>query len=330
MNDARADTSRPFWAVRAERGTAGALRLMLRLLGFFGRRASALLIHPIAAYFWLTDARARAASERYLARLVSTEAGRAALGHVPGRRDTYRHIYEFAVSIFDRLCVWADLGDVEISHRGADHFAHLPDAAPGEGGNSLGKRGAIIVGAHLGSFDMMRAASMSQAVRVHVAMYLENARTVNGFFEGLNPELELDLIPVRPGATGASLEIRAAVERGDFVAIMGDRAGLFGNAEYHAPFLGADAGFAGGPFEIAATIGCPVVMATTLRVGEGRYEVRSWPLYAGGRVARRDRKASVQAMIEDYARILEAATCEAPYQWFNFFDFWGAGAPDRS
>ena len=329
MNDARAETSRPFWAVRAERGTAGALRLMLRLLGLFGRRGSALLLHPIAAYFWLTDGRARAASARYFAQLTSTERGRAALGHAPGRRDTYRHIYEFSVSIFDRLCVWADLGDVEISHQGGAHFAHLPDAAPGAGGNALGKCGAIIVGAHLGSFDMMRAASMSQAVRVHVAMYLDNARTVNGFFEGLNPELQLDLIPVRPGATGASLEIRAAVARGDFVAIMGDRAGLFGAAEYEASFLGAVAGFAGGPFEIAATIGCPVVMATTLRVGEGRYEVRSWPLYGGGRVARRDRAAAVQAMIDEYARILEATALEAPYQWFNFFDFWSGGPPEE-
>ena len=316
------DPPRPFWAARAERGTAGALRLMLRLSAVFGRRGSALLLHPIALYFWVTDGRARRASAAYFARLVSTAEGRAALGHEPSWRDSYRHIHEFSISIFDRLFAWAGLGNLEVEHEGAAHFAHLPEAAPERGGNAFGKCGALIVTAHVGSFDMMRAASMNQEVPVHVVMYGDNARTINNFFEALNPDLELDLIHVRPGSTGAALEIRAAIERGDFVAIMGDRMGLDNAPRREAPFLGAPAPFGSGPFELAATIGCPVLMATALRTGNGHYRLRSWPIYPGGRVPRSDRSAVVHRMVEAYAAVLETAVLEAPYQWFNFFDFW--------
>ena len=63
-------------------------------------------------------------------------------------------------------------------------------------------------------------------------------------------------------------------------------------------------------------------MATALRIGGGRYRVRSWPIYPGGRVPRRERVAAVHRMIEAYAAVLETAVLEAPYQWFNFFVFW--------
>ncbi len=317
---------RPFWAVRAERGTAGALRFVLRLLGLLGRRGAAIVIHPVAFYFWVTDRSARRASADYLERLTSTERGRAALGRRPDWRDQYRHIHAFARAIFDRLCVWAGIGHLDVEHEGTAHFAHLPDATPEQGGNVLGKSGALIVTAHAGSFDMMRAASMGQQVPVHVVIYGANAQTINGFFEALNPELQLDLIHVRPGSTGAALEIRAAIRRGHFVAIMGDRTGLDSAGLRRAPFLGKPAPFSAGPFELAATIGCPVMMATTLRGEDGRYHVRSWPIHPGGRVPRGDRDRVVQQMIERYAEILESAVHEAPYQWFNFFDFWDDGS----
>lgn len=313
---------RPFWAEKAERGTAGALRFMLRVTHLFGRRVGALLLHPITIYFVLTDRGARRASADYFERLAATPDGLAALGRKPDWRDSYRHIHEFAISILDRMYVWAGLGDLQVEHEGVGHFAHLPDASPEEGGNAMGKGGALIVSAHVGSIDMMRAASMHQIVPIRVVMYGGNAQLINSFFQALNPELRLDLIHVRPGETGAALEIRAAIARGEFVGIMGDRAGLASTMPQEASFLGAPASFGGGPFELAAAIGCPVLMATTLRIGDGRYRARSWPIYAGGRVPRGERAAVVRKMVESYAAILEAAVLEAPHQWFNFFDFW--------
>jgi predicted LPLAT superfamily acyltransferase len=293
---------------------------MIGIVRWLGRPVARALLHPIAAYFLLTDPGWRRASRGYFARLVSSPEGRAALGHAPGWRDGYRQMYEFATSLFDRMCVWAgeDAG-FRFEHRAAEHFEHLPDAG---GANPLGKRGGLILGAHLGTFDVMRSLCLKAGVPVAVVLYGENAETINTFFAALDPAHGMHLIHVRPGAAPAALEIRSAVERGEFVAIMGDRPGLGSRATHAVPFLGAPARFSEGPLQLALLIGCPVLMATAVRIGDETYRVDSEPLYGGGFVPRAERQKLVHELIERYARYLERACLRTPHQWFNFFDFW--------
>lgn len=314
--------ARPRWAEKAERGSGAALRLLLRVIRALGPRTGRWVAHPVAAYFLLTDREARRASRAYFEHLASLPEGRLALGHAPGWRDGYRNLLEFCISVFDRVCVWAGQDDhLQLEHRGAGHFAHLPDAE-GERANRLGKRGAIIVGAHLGTFDMMRHICMDADVPVMPVVYGDNAETINRFFAGLNPDFPLDLIHIRPGERNASFEIRRAVESGAFVVIMGDRVPVAGEARQTLPFLGGRARFPEGPFALAALIGCPLMFAVATRVGEFSYRVESQPLYDGGRVPRAERAKAVEEMATRYAAALEAACLRAPHQWFNFFDFW--------
>jgi predicted LPLAT superfamily acyltransferase len=319
------DAARPRWAVKAERGSALALRMLIRVVRALGPRTSRLLVHPIAAYFLLTDREARRASRAYFARLASLPEGRAALGHEPGIGDIYRHLLEFSISIFDRICVWAgETHGFELVHRGTGHFAHLPDVS-GPEANALGKCGTLIASAHLGTFDMMRVVSLAEGVPVRAVMYSANAETINAFFSALNPGLGRELIHIRPGHVSATFEIRSAVEHGSFVVIMGDRVGIDGGATHTVRFLGAPARFPEGPFALAALMGCPLMVATSVRIGPFRYRVDSEPLYEGGRVPRRDRAKVVHEMIERYAAYLERACLAKPHQWFNFFDFWDPG-----
>jgi predicted LPLAT superfamily acyltransferase len=310
--------------VKAERGSALALRMLIRVVRALGPRTTRLLVHPIAAYFLLTDREARRSSLAYFERLTSLPGGRAALGHPPGIADVYRQLLEFSISIFDRMCVWAgETHGFELVHRGHGHFAHLPDVE-GPGANALGKCGTLIASAHLGTFDMMRAVSLAEGVPVRAVMYSANAETINAFFSALNPGLGADLIHIRPGDVGASFEIRRSVERGSFVVIMGDRVGIAGGT-HTVRFLGAPARFPEGPFALAALIGCPLMVATSVRTGPFSYRVDSEPIYEGGRVPRRERDKVVHEMIERYAACLEQACLRAPHQWFNFFDFWDPG-----
>lgn len=319
---APAPSERPAWAQQMERGSLAALGLGLGLVRRLGPRRMRWILHPIAVYFLLTDRRSRRASRSYFEHLVGVPGGREALGHAPRFRDSYRHLYEFATSLFDRVCVWGGLdSDFVFEHEGAGHFAHLPDAT-GERANALGKSGAIIVGAHLGTFDMMRSICNDADVPVCAVMYGGNAAQINAVFEKLDPGFDLRLIHVTPGGHGAALEIRAEIERGSFVAILADRVGIDGGASHTVPFLGAPARFPEGPFQLGALIGCPLMLATARRVGHAHYRVESEPLYAGGKVPRRDREKVVREMIEQYAHYLERICLASPYQWFNFFDFW--------
>jgi predicted LPLAT superfamily acyltransferase len=76
----------------------------------------------------------------------------------------------------------------------------------------------------------------------------------------------------------------------------------------------------------------PVIFMTGLYHGGARYELRFLPLadFSGATPASRD--ALIRAAIERYVEILESLCREAPYNWFNFFDFWAldAAAPAGS
>jgi predicted LPLAT superfamily acyltransferase len=43
---------------------------------------------------------------------------------------------------------------------------------------------------------------------------------------------------------------------------------------------------------------------------------------AGSRVERMEREAVLDGMIGRYAKRLESYARAAPYNWFNFYDFW--------
>ena len=55
----------------------------------------------------------------------------------------------------------------------------------------------------------------------------------------------------------------------------------------------------------------------------GRYRVFAEPLAESVKLPRRDRQPAVKELLEAYSSRLEYYCTLAPYQWFNFYDFWG-------
>ncbi|TPW17211.1 MAG: hypothetical protein FD130_745, partial [Halothiobacillaceae bacterium] len=129
----------PPWTAQPERGSLFLLRVMTWISLRLGRRVGRWVLHPITLYFLLFSGAARAASRDYLRRV---------LGRKPGWRDGYRHIFTFAATIHDRVYLINDrydLFDITI------HNEQIIHALLAEG------RGAFLVGAHLGSFEVIHA-----------------------------------------------------------------------------------------------------------------------------------------------------------------------------
>ena len=306
------------WAAAAERGSIGALRAMAWLYRRFGRSVSITILTPIAAYFLLRDGKSRRASLQYLRRLHAWPEGSRAFEREPGLLESLRHFREFAINIFDRLCVWTDAADRIEIRDDSEHVFRL----------ARERRGAILLGAHLGSFDMLRVLSERQKFKVNVLMFSRHVAQITSFFERLHPGAGLRVIQLDPGSIRSIFEIKACIDRGEFVGILGDRIGPGEHGRVGtASFLGRPARFPLSPFLLAGLLGCPVVLSLCLRTGDARYETVVKPLTLGEVVPRAEREKRARELLAAYARRLEEACIRAPYQWFNFYDFWDA-APE--
>jgi predicted LPLAT superfamily acyltransferase len=143
-----AATAGTAWSRAAERGSRWGLRAILACYRLFGRPLSLVLVHAVVAYFFLTGREQRRASRAYLERVAAAPGGARALGRRPGSWASFLQFRAFALGIFDRLVLWLGEKDALVFEvEGREHYDRL-----------LGPtRGAIVVGAHLGSFDALRA-----------------------------------------------------------------------------------------------------------------------------------------------------------------------------
>jgi len=309
------------WLSVAERGSLLGMYFIVACHRILGRRLCAYLIVPVVGYFFVTGRAARRASLDYLGRLHRWSERHAANGsaaRAPGWRDSFRHFHEFALNMIDRVSFFVgDTDEFEMVVHGREHLEHLVSAG----------RGALVLSAHLGSFDALRLVADAGGVPLNVAMFLRNARMINAVFTRLNPSRPLRIIDLERAAPQSVFDIRACLQRGEFVGMLADRVGV-GDAGRISwvPFFGERAAIPQGPFLLASALKCPVVLMIGLRVNHRRYEVFVEMLADDVTSASEDRAAALDALTRRYTSRLEHYCLRAPYQWFNFYEFWDGPA----
>lgn len=292
------------WATHAERGSRLLLRLMSWISLTLGRPASRVVLYGIALYFFLFAPIARRHSRDYLRRV---------LGHPPTAIDRFRLILGFSSTIHDRVFLLNGRVDVfDISVAGEDSLR----AALRRGG------GAVLIGAHLGSFEVARALGHSRTgLDIAMAMYTENARKINAALTAINPRLEADIIEL--GHMSSMLDLRARLDGGSLVGMLGDRT-LGNEPSEQVVFLGAPAPFPIGPLRTAAILQRPVYFMAGCYLGGNRYHIVFEPIVDFSAVTPGNRTPAVSEALRLYVAAVERHCRAFPYNWFNFFDFWQA------
>ncbi len=312
------------WNRRAERGSAGLIQVMIWLTLRLGWHGGRLLLYPITAYFFVASPTARAASRGFLARATGRPASPAAV---------FRHLLAFATMLLDRVFfLTGRTARFTVTVQGLDHLT----AALAE------RRGVVLIGAHLGSFEALRAFARTAPVPVRMLMYRANGGAFSRLIERLAPELAASIIEI--GRPESMLRVHECVSRGEIVGILADRAparlapdaagavGAAGAGATHAiraPFLGAEAEFPDGPFRLAASLGVPTLLFFGLVAGPRRYELIFEPFVVPRPPDRAGRAGALRQAVLCYAGRLEQRARAYPFNWFNFYDFWD-GRTDAS
>lgn len=294
---------RTTWLNTAERGTVLGIRFVFWLATSFGRIPARILVRGIALWYAVFDGPSRKASREWLTVVNGTP---------PTWGMIYGHILRFAQTALDRIFLLSGKTNAfNVTRTGPEHLKSAQAAG----------KGAVLLGAHLGSFEAMRAGADGDELTVNIIGHFENAKMVNVLFEQLDPGKAAKVIHIETASIDFIFKVQQRIEAGEFVAILGDRTGL-NEKTITAQFFGRPARFPAGPFTLAAVLKCPVLLTFGLYSEPNRYDLFCEPFADAVVLPRKDRQKHLQALVQRYADRLEEYARKAPDNWFNFYDFW--------
>lgn len=304
------DADAVHWSNERERGSLLLMRFTAWVARRCGRRVLSPLLYLIVLYFYLTGRRARRNIRDYQTRLADWS-GRDELRPTPRR--VFAQFMAFADCLLDRLDVW----------RGALRLdaVQLRDPDGVRAQLRAGGRGQLLVGTHLGNLDVCRAlAELGEQVPLNVLVHTRHVAHLNRLL-GEAGEHRLRLIQVSELDATLMLDLAQRLERGEWLAMAGDRVPLHAGRRTSVDFLGHRAPFAQGPWLLAGLLGCPVNLMCCLKTA-GHYVVHLERFLDTAKWQRGQRDAAIAQWTQRYAQRLEQWCLLAPQQWFNFYAYW--------
>jgi predicted LPLAT superfamily acyltransferase/predicted hotdog family 3-hydroxylacyl-ACP dehydratase len=298
--------AKPFHAYRwvnlRERGTPASLRLSGWVALHIGRWAARLLLLPAALYFFITAQAARRSSYEYLHRMRGR---RARCWHV------LRHFYFFGATILDRVYLLrSEFEHFALTIHGREILHRQIDSG----------KGCILLGAHLGSFEILRTLGVTQQeFPLKVLMDTVHNENITRFLDALNPKIADTVITAE--GPDRLLRVKEDLDTGFLIGMLGDRVAS-GDKTTQCQFLGAPATFPSGPILLAAITHCPIILFFGLYRGGNRYEIFFEQFADEIALPREERSEETHAWVQRYVARLEHYARLAPYNWFNFYPFW--------
>src|SRR5215469_129197 len=299
------------WVAIGERGAYCGIKLLSLTYALLGRRGCLTLMWPIVAYFHLTGGKARGYSIAYLRRVHARKGL-----PPPNWWDSLRHFMSFATKALDTFIAWSApqcCGPIAVN--GGEELDRL----------SAEGKGVLLIVSHLGNSELSRAC-LSERFRkiINALVYTRHAALYNRIAKIAQPDVEAHTIQVTEVGPATAVVLKERIERGEWIAIAGDRTPLAGEARCsRVAFLGDEAPFSHGPYVLAALMGCPVYLMFCLREGDG-HAVYFEHFADRIELPRRNRTEFLTELTARYAQRLEHHCLRSPMQFYNFFDFWSS------
>jgi predicted LPLAT superfamily acyltransferase len=290
------------WFDTRERSSDFWLKTMCWIALHMGRPVARLLLWPISCYFFLFSRGAARHSRAYLERVLDRRVN---------AQDVFRHLHSFASTILDRVFLLAGREDqLDITIHSPEILLDRVDAG----------QGCILLGSHLGSFEVLRALGVHRKhLPLRTLMYAEHNQMITRLLHALSPEVAETVIPL--GHTDTLLRVKESLDAGELVGMLGDRVAE-SDKQVECSFLGQVAHFPAGPAIMAQALKVPVILFYGLYRGGDRYDVFFELLTEYQEVDRAERQALIEELTCRYAQRLEYYARQAPYNWFNFYDYW--------
>lgn len=226
------------------------------------------------------------------------------------RRAVYRNYYTFGQILIDKVAIYSGMADkFTFDLEDENHLAAMTN-------------GGFMISAHIGNWEMAGKKSDRISKTMNLLMLDEEHRRIKDYLDAVMKERNIRIIPLKDDLSHL-IEIGKVLERGELVAIHGDRY-RDGMKTVTVDLMGRPARLPEGPFYLALRMGAPVSFAFAMKAGKKHYHFHATPpkVYAPPK-GKRIKSEHLLPMVHDYTEAVEAMLKKYPEQWFNYYDFWG-------
>ena len=279
-----------------DRAQYAVLRALAAVLGLLSWRAATNLAGSLGTLFYSPLGIRRRVAEKQIAaafpEFSSREVKRVA-------RESYRHLGRVAAetALLSRLDAKGVLEHVQ----GTDGFELIAKRVA-EG------TGAIMLTGHLGNWELGGAAVAANGMPIDVVARLMGNSLFDEYLTRTRARLGMTVVRDRDAVRQTARSLRA----GRVIAFLVDQSGLH-IASSFINFFGRPAKTPRGPAVFALRLSVPVFFGVSIRQPDGRYRIHVREI-----IAERtgDTEHDVDAILNEYSRLLERFVREAPEQYF--------------
>ena len=280
------------WSGKSRGGSRGH-NFFVAIIRTFGVRSAYVILAFVAVYFIPFAPGATRVIWKYNRKILK-------YGVLKSGLKLYLHYYTFGQTIIDKIAINSGLVDrYKFEYDNYDEFLKVLD-----GGET------IIIGAHVGCWEVGSQFFGDYASRLNVVMYDAEYQKIKDVVEGAG--FKHKIISINDGSLESLIRIKQTLSSGEYVCMQGDRY-LNKKSSVKVNLMGNDALLAIGPTLMASKFNTPVVFYFAMRERGLKYRF----LF---RVV--ERGLSQSELMDIYVEELSKVVTRYPQQWFNFFDVW--------
>jgi predicted LPLAT superfamily acyltransferase len=283
------------------KGTPLGYRIFVWTCRTLGLAPAYLLLRFVAFYYFLFSRKSTRVIYQYFRK-------RHLFGVMKSLRKTYQNNYLLGQTLIDKIVAYADLKtSFTFDFDGEENLHEMAQ---------LGK-GGILLSAHVGNWEMAGHHLKRVESKLNIVMFDGEHQNIKQFMDSLG-EKSFNIIPIKDDMSHV-YRMGAALAKNELVCMHADRF-LEGNKTLSLNFMGDDARFPAGPFQMAAGFNVPVSLVYAFKESDKHYH------YFGSELIQRkegeDKKDFIERLARLYVGELENKVRKYPEQWFNYYDFW--------
>lgn len=271
-------------------GTHGMQRMLVGLIRLTDIRVAYGLMHLWLIWYILIRK-----TERHGAYVFHRRRGRT---KIQAALDVYRSFYHFGQAIIDRFAVYAG-EPFEVIVENKERYDTLVSQP----------EGFIMLFSHVGNSEMCGYFLTRCDKPMHILIFGGESPVVMAHRKAVLERNNIEMIEVLPNQLDHIYRIYEVLQKGDILTIAADR--RMGEHIVRCPFMGAEASFPAGPFRICQTVNRPVLLFFVVKEKARTYRVYTEQL------------DPAKNLPQQFAQHMERIARTHPYEWFNFYDFWG-------